>query len=94
MLAIAKSMEASTESVSKNTASQTVRNGIMLFVGKTDDSVHAAKEYFALKQKFYLDSDRIEATAAAHAQELDPATMPQSNAFNCGDKELIDDDDE
>ena len=36
MLAVAKSMALSAESVSRNAAAQTERNGIMLLVGKFD----------------------------------------------------------
>ena len=45
MLAVAKSMALSAESVSRNAAAQTERNGIMLFVGKFDQSNEDAKVY-------------------------------------------------
>jgi hypothetical protein len=44
MLAMAKSMALSEASVGRNAAAQTERNGIMLFVGKIDQTDEDAKE--------------------------------------------------
>jgi hypothetical protein len=44
MLAVAKSMALSAETVSRNVAAQTEHNGIMLFVGNVDQSDEDAKE--------------------------------------------------
>jgi hypothetical protein len=88
MLAMAKSMAASADSVKTNAAAQTERNGIMLFVGKIDDGDQAAKEYFALKRKIHLESARIEASSATRGQVLAPSTMPQSTSLYFEDNEF------
>jgi hypothetical protein len=49
MLAVAKSMAPSAESLGRNAAAQTESNGIMLFVGKIDQADADAKEY--IKQR-------------------------------------------
>jgi hypothetical protein len=72
---MAKSMAASADSVKKNAAAQAERNGIMLFVGKIDDSDQAAKEYFALKRKIHLENARIEASAATRGQVMAPLAI-------------------
>jgi hypothetical protein len=90
MLAMAKSMAASADSVKKNAAAQAERNGIMLFVGKIDDSDQAAKEYFALKRKIHLENARIEASAATSGQVMAPLAITQSTAMYFQDKEFSD----
>jgi hypothetical protein len=64
MLEVAKSMALSAESVGRNAAAQTERNGIMLFVSKFDKSDEDAKEYMKLKRMIHLKNARIESSDA------------------------------
>lgn len=66
MLSVAKSMAASAESVGKNAAAQSERNGI-LFIGKFDVEDESAQEFFLLRKKMHLDNARSEATTASVA---------------------------
>jgi hypothetical protein len=63
MLAVAKSMALSAESVGRNAAAQTESNGIMLFVGKIDQADANAKEYIKHKRVIHLKNARPEASA-------------------------------
>jgi hypothetical protein len=59
MLAMAKSMALSAESVGTNAAAQTERNGILHFVRKIDQADEDAKEYMKLKRR-YLNAATLE----------------------------------
>jgi hypothetical protein len=74
MLAVAKSMTLSAESVGRNAAAQTVRNGLMIFVGKVDQSDEDATEYMKRKRMIHLKNDRIEAYDAEPATARERAT--------------------
>jgi hypothetical protein len=78
MLAVAKSMALSAESVSRNVAAQTERNGIMLFVGKVDQSDEDAKEHMKLKRMIHLKNARIEASDAEPATARERARPPSA----------------
>jgi hypothetical protein len=81
MLAVAKSMALSAESVSRNVAARTERNGIMLFFGKVVQSEEDAKEYMKLKRIIHLKNAIIEASDAepATARERErPSSTPSS----------------
>jgi hypothetical protein len=81
MLAVAKSMDLSAESVSRNVAAQTERNGIMLSVGKVCESEEDAKEYMKLKRMIHPKNARIKASDAepATARERErPPSAPSS----------------
>ena len=67
MISVAKSMAASAESVGKNAAAQSERNGIMLFSGKYDVEDESAQEFFRLRKKMHLNKARAEASTAAAA---------------------------
>jgi hypothetical protein len=84
MLAVAKSMALSAESVSMNVAAQTERNGIMLFVCKVDQSEEDAKKYMNFKRIINLKNARIEASDAEPAtarERATPPSAPSSPAF-------------
>jgi hypothetical protein len=76
MLAVAKSMALSAESVGRNAAAQTERNGIMLFVGKLDQADEDAREYMKFKTMIHLKNARIEASAAAPDPASETAMLP------------------
>jgi hypothetical protein len=79
MLALAISMALSAESVGRNAAAQTERNGIMLFVGKIDQGDEDAKEYMRHKGMIHLKNARIEASAAAPDPASETATLPPAS---------------
>jgi hypothetical protein len=82
MLAVAKSMAQSVaqsaESVSRIVSAQTERNGIMLFVGKVDQSDEDAKNYMKLKMIIHLKNAIIEASDAEPATAREKATPPSA----------------
>lgn len=78
MLSVAKSMAASAESVGKNAAAQSERNGIMLFIGKYDVEDESAQEFFRLRKKLHLSNARAEAAAAAAAAAATTAAITAS----------------
>jgi hypothetical protein len=104
MLAVAKSMTLSAESVGRNAAAQTERNGIMIFVGKVDQSDEDVTEYMKRKRMIHLKNARIEASdaepatarerATPHSVSSSPASRPAPTGAGSRDMDIATNDED